>query len=112
KERLFDRAIAINPAQTNYWQLLRGETELEKGNLPGAKKILDQLSAEYDPDGSATAARISLFLYEGNAQAAQAALENCKSQGLIDDTGSLQPRSFFAGRIARARADAPGAMAA
>ena len=112
KERLFDRAIAINPAQTNYWQLLRGETELEKGNLPGAKQILDQLSAEYDPDGSATAARISLFLYEGNAQAAQAALDGCKNQGLIDDTGSLQPRSFFAGRIARARADGPGAMAA
>ncbi len=112
KERLFDRAVAINPAQTNYWQLIRGETELEKGNLPGAKKILDQLPADYDPDGSATAARISLFLYQGDAQAAQAALESCKSQGLIDDTGSLQPRSFFAGRIARARADGPGAMAA
>jgi tetratricopeptide (TPR) repeat protein len=111
KERLFDRAVAINPAQTNYWKLIRGETELEKGNLPAAKQILDQLSAEYDPDGSATAARINLFLYEGDAQAAQAALEGCKHQGLIDDTGSLQPRSFFAGRIARARVDQPGAAA-
>jgi len=112
KERLFDRAIAINPAQGNYWQLLRGETELEKGNLPGAKQILDQLSKDYDPDGSATAARISLFLYEGNADAAQAALDACKHQGLIDDTGSLQPRSFYAGKIARARGDRPGTSAA
>ena len=112
KERLFDRAIAINPAQTSYWQLLRGETELEKGNLPGARRILDQLPAEYDPDGSATEARISLFLYEGNVGGAQAALDGCKNQGLIDDTGSLQPRSFFTGKIARARADQPGAIAA
>lgn len=112
KERLYDRAIAINPAQTNYWQMLRGETELEKGNLPGARQIFDQLPAEYDPDGAVTAARINLLLFEGKADAAQVALDACKHQGLIDDTGSLQPRSFFAGKIARARADSPGATAA
>jgi TolB-like protein/class 3 adenylate cyclase/Tfp pilus assembly protein PilF len=112
KERLFDRAIAINPAQTDYWQLLRAETELEKGNLPKARQLFDQLPAQYDPDGSATAARINLFLYEGNTGAAQAALEACKHEGLIDGTGSLLPRSFFAGQISRARADGPRAIAA
>ena len=112
KEQLFGRAIAINPAQTNYWQLLRAETELEKGNLPKAHQLFDQLPAAYDPDGSATAARISLFLYEGNTEAAQAALEACKHEGLIDGTGSLVPRSFFAGQISRARVDRPRAIAA
>jgi TolB-like protein/class 3 adenylate cyclase/Tfp pilus assembly protein PilF len=112
KEQLFDRAIAINPAQTNYWQLLRAETELEKGNLPKARQLFDQLPAQYDPDGSATAARINLFLYEGNTDAAQAALEACEHEGLIDGTGSLLPRSFFAGQISRARADRAQAIAA
>ncbi|MDB6148033.1 MAG: hypothetical protein JWO45_1697 [Spartobacteria bacterium] len=112
KEQLFDRAIAINPAQTDYWQLLRAETELEKGNLPTARQLFDQLPAGYDPDGSATAARISLLLYEGNNDTAQAALEACKHEGLIDGTGSLLPRSFFAGQIARARGDRGKAIAA
>jgi tetratricopeptide (TPR) repeat protein len=112
KEQLFDRVLAINPAQTDYWQLLRAETELEKGNLPKARQLFDQLPAHYDPDGSATAARINLFLYEGNTEGAQAALEACKHEGLIDGTGSLLPRSFFAGQISRARADGPRAIAA
>jgi TolB-like protein/Tfp pilus assembly protein PilF len=105
KEQLFDRAIAINPAQADYWQLLRAETELEKGNLPKARQLFDHLPADYDPDGSATAARINLFLYEGNTGAAQAALEACKHEGLIDGTGSLLPRSFFAAQISRAQAN-------
>ena len=112
KEQLFDRAIAINPAQTNYWQLLRAETELEKGNLPKAHQLFDQLPTAYDPDGSATAARISLFLYDGNIEAAQATLEACKHEELIDGTGSLLPRSFFAGQISRAQADRSQAIAA
>jgi TolB-like protein/class 3 adenylate cyclase/Tfp pilus assembly protein PilF len=112
KEQLFDRAIAINPAQTDYWQLLRAETELEKGNLPKARQLFDRLPADYDPDGSATAARISLFLYEGNTKAAQAVLDVCKHEGLIDDTGSLLPRSFFAGQIARAQDDRARAVSA
>jgi tetratricopeptide (TPR) repeat protein len=112
KEQLFDRAIAINPAQSNYWQLLRAETELEKGDLQKARQLFDHLPADYDPDGSATAARISLFLYEGNPEGAQAALDACKHEGLIDNTGSLLPRSFFAGQIARAQADRARAISA
>src|SRR2546423_12613230 len=98
--------------QTEYWQLLLAETELEKGNLPNARKVFDHLPAQYDPDGSATAARINLFLYEGNTEAAKTALEACKHEGLIDGTGSLLPRTFFAGQIARAQADRTRAIAA
>src|SRR5437868_1612329 len=46
KEKLFDRAIAINPAQIDYWQLLRAETDLEKGNLPNARQIFDHVMAD------------------------------------------------------------------
>jgi serine/threonine protein kinase len=112
KEQLFDRAIAINPAQSDYWQLLRAYTELEKGNLPKARQLFHQLPAHYDPDGSATGARINLFLYEKDTVAARAALEACKHEELIDGTGSLVPRSFFDGQISRAQADLTRAIAA
>ena len=105
KEQLYDRIVAINPAQTDYWHLIRATTELEKGNLPKAHQLFDQIPPEYDPNGAATGARVTLFLCEGNPQAAQTALDACKHEGLVDNTGSLLPRSFFAGQIARAQGD-------
>jgi hypothetical protein len=36
----------------------------------------------------------------------------CKQEGSIDDTGSLLPRSFFAGQISRAQADRARTIAA
>jgi hypothetical protein len=48
--------------------LLRAETELEEGDLTKARQFLYQLPAQYDPNRSATAARINLFLYERNTQ--------------------------------------------
>jgi len=105
KEQLYDRIVAINPAQTDYWHLIRATTELEKGNLPKAHQLFDQIPPKYDPNGAATGARVTLFLCEGNPQAAQTALDACKHEGLVDNTGSLLPRSFFAGQIARAQGD-------
>jgi tetratricopeptide (TPR) repeat protein len=112
KDQLYDRIIAINPAQTDYWQLFRASTELEKGNLTKAHQLFDQLPPQYDPNGATTSGRILLSLYEGKPEAAQAALDACKHEGLVDNTGSLLPRSFFAGQIARARGDQAGAIAA
>ncbi len=105
KEKLFERAIAANPATTDYFQLLRGETELEKGNLPQARRVLDQVPPQYDPDGAATVARINLLLYEGNASGALALLEASKLAELVGGTGSLLPRSYYEGQIARAQGD-------
>jgi serine/threonine-protein kinase len=112
KERLYDRIIAINPAQTDYWQLLRATTELEKGDLRKAHQLYDQISPQYDPNGAATASRITLFLCEGNPQAAQTTLDACKHDALTDNTGSLVPRGFFGGQIARARSDKSQTFAA
>ena len=105
KERLYDRAIGINPASSDYFQLLRAETELEKGNTDKAASLLQQLSPSYDPDGAATATRIGLFLSENNTAAARAALEHCKFDELVGGTGTLLPRSYFDGQIARAEND-------
>jgi TolB-like protein/predicted Zn-dependent protease len=102
KERLYDRAIAINPASSDYFQLLRAETELEKGNTNKAASLLEQLPPSYDPDGAATAARIALFLSQNNTATARAALEHCKLEALVGGTGTLLPRSYFEGQIARA----------
>src|ERR1700719_3981076 len=112
KEKLYDRITEINPAKNDYWQMLRGVTELEKGNLPKARQLLDQVPPQYDPNGATTAGRILLFLYEGKPEAAQAALDASKHEGMVDNTGSLLPRSYFAGQIARAHADRAGAIAA
>jgi len=112
KEQLYDRIIEINPAQTDYWQLLRADTELAKGDLAKARQLLEKLPAEYDPNGATTGGRILLFLYEGNPAAAQAALDACQHEELVDFTGSLLPRKFFAGRIALARGDRTGAVSA
>jgi TolB-like protein/Tfp pilus assembly protein PilF len=112
KEQLYDRIVAINPAQTEYWLLLRATTELEKGNLPKAHQLYDQIPPQYDPNGAATSTRIIFFLCEGNPQAAQTALDACKHEALIDNTGSLVPRGFFAGQIARARGDQSQTFAA
>jgi len=112
KEQLHDRIVAINPAQTDYWHLIRASTELEKGSLQKAHQLFDQIPPQYDPNGAGTATRITLFLYEGNTDAAEAALDACKHEGLIDNTGSLLPRGFFAGQIARAAGDQSQTFAA
>ena len=101
KEELIARAIAINPAQTDYWQLIRADTELQKGNLPQARQLADKFPPQYDPDGAATSARILIFLYERNGEAARAALDACKHDELVDGTGSLVPRGFFGGQVYR-----------
>ncbi len=112
KEQLYDRIIAINPGQTDYWELSRASTELEKGNLSSARQLFDQLPPQYDPNGATASGKILLSLYEGKPEAAQAALGACKHEGLVDFTGSLLPRKFFAGQIARARGDRAGAISA
>jgi TolB-like protein/Tfp pilus assembly protein PilF len=106
KERLYDRAVAVNPATSDYFQLLRAETELEKGNANKAASLLEQLPSGYDPDGATTAARIALFLSQNNTAAAREALDRCKLEELVGGTGALLPRSYFDGQIARAENDA------
>jgi TolB-like protein/class 3 adenylate cyclase/Flp pilus assembly protein TadD len=105
KEKLYDRAIALNPTSSDYFQLLRVETELEKGNLTTATQLLEKVPGQYDPDGSATGVRIFLFLDQGNAPAAEAILEKFPHDELVGNTGALLPRSFFMGKIARAEND-------
>ncbi|MBV9009596.1 MAG: hypothetical protein JO354_10605 [Verrucomicrobia bacterium] len=112
KEKLFDRAIAVNPTKSDYWRLLRAETEMEKGNLARAHQLFAELPPQYDPDGSATAARVMLALYERNPGAARQVLDACNREQLVDMTGSLLPRSFFDAQIARAGKNQPRATAA
>src|SRR6266581_2434506 len=64
EESVFDRAIAANPSSANYFQLMRAEIELEKGNTKTARTLLNSLPAGYDPDGAATSTSINLALYE------------------------------------------------
>jgi tetratricopeptide (TPR) repeat protein len=106
EEAVFDRAIAANPSSTAYFQMMRAQIELEKGNIKAARSRLGSLPAGYDPDGAATSTRINLALYERDPAAAAKILAASKVEELVGGTGSLLPRSWFEALIARAQGDA------
>jgi tetratricopeptide (TPR) repeat protein len=106
EEAVFDRAITANPSSSAYFQMMRAEIELEKGNIKTARSGLDSLPAGYDPDGAATSTRINLALYERDPVAAAKILAASKLEELVGGTGSLLPRSWFEALIARAQGDA------
>src|SRR5207249_8474103 len=106
EEVVFDRAIAANPASTAYFQMMRAEIELEKGNIKTARAGLESLPADYDPDGAVTSTRINLALYERDPAAAAKILARSKLEELVGGTGALLPRSWFEALIARAQGDA------
>lgn len=106
EESVFDRAIAANPSSATYFQLMRAQIELQKGNTKTARIGLDSLPAGYDPDGATTSTRINLALYERDAASAAKILAESKLEELVGGTGSLLPRSWFQALIARAQSDA------
>ena len=105
EEAVFDRAIAANPSSSAYFQMMRAEIELEKGNIKTARSGLDSLPSGYDPDGAVTSTRISLALYERDPAAAAKILAASKLGELVGSTGALLPRSWFEALIARAQGD-------
>jgi TolB-like protein/class 3 adenylate cyclase/Tfp pilus assembly protein PilF len=106
EEAVFDRAIAANPSSTAYFQMMRAEIELAKGNIKTARSGLDSLPAGYDPDGAVTSTRINLALYERDPAAAAKILAASKREELVGSPASLLPRSWFEALIARAQGDA------
>ena len=106
EEAVFDRAIAANPSSSAYFQMMRAEIELEKGNTKTARSGLDSLPAGYDPDGAVTSTRISLALYERDPAAAAKILAASNLGELVGGTGALLPRSWFEALIARVQGDA------
>ncbi len=112
EEAVLARAVAANPDSKDYFNLLRAEVELERGDIKSAREGLDSLPAAYDPDGAATSTRINLALYESDPAAAAKILEQTKLAELVGSNGLLLPRAWFAALIARAQGDLPKARAA
>jgi TolB-like protein/Tfp pilus assembly protein PilF len=109
EESVCDRAIVANPSSTTYYQMLRAQLELAKGNTQAARRLLDSLRSGYDPDGAATSTRFSLALYEHDAASATKIIAQSQLEELADNTGSLLPRDWFRALAARASGDAPTA---
>jgi TolB-like protein/class 3 adenylate cyclase/Flp pilus assembly protein TadD len=103
EEAVFDRAAAANPASATYFQMMRAQIELEKGNTKTARIGLESLPTGYDPDGAVTFTRINLALYERDPAAAEKILAASNLEQLVGGTGSLLPRSWFQALIARAQ---------
>jgi tetratricopeptide (TPR) repeat protein len=102
---VFDRAVAANPSTRDFYQMVRAQVELEKGETKTALAILSSLPAGYDPSGAATWTRINLALYENDPESAAKILAASKKEELPSGTGSIVPASFFEALIARARGD-------
>ena len=105
EESVLDRAIAANPSSATYFQLIRAQIELQKGNTKTAHNLLNALPAGYDPAGATTSTRINLALYERDAPSAAKILAASNLEELVGSTGSLLPRSWFEALIARAQGD-------
>jgi TolB-like protein/Tfp pilus assembly protein PilF len=105
EEAVFARAIAANRSTADYFNLLRAQVELEKGETKNAREGLNSLPATYDPDGAATSTRINLALYESDPQSAAKILAATTLKELVGSNGLLLPRSWFEGLIARAQGD-------
>jgi TolB-like protein/class 3 adenylate cyclase/Flp pilus assembly protein TadD len=110
EEAVFDRAVAANPDSTTYFQMMRAEVELEKGDTRTARKLLNSLPAGYDPDGAASTTRINLALYERDPASAAKILAASNLEELVGSAGSLLPRSWFKALIARTQGDARKAL--
>jgi TolB-like protein len=106
KLALYHRVVLTNPGTSDYFQMMRGATQLEKGNLSAAHAALDRLPAGYDPEGATTMARVCLALYEQQPVAAREALRQAKVEEIVGNDGYPRPRSFYEGMIARAGGDA------
>ena len=101
----FDLAAAADPGRADYWQMMRAQVALEKGEIKTARAFLSSLPADYDPDGQATWTRIYLVLYENDPDSAAKILAASKKEEIIGENGRMVPVSFFEGLIARARRD-------
>lgn len=112
KEALYDRALALNPNQRDYLQLIRAQTKLERGDLDGARSVIESLPPGYDPDGAMTYTRFLLASYERKLDVARQLLATSKADELASNGGILLPVSFFQGCAARAANDAEQARAA
>ena len=105
KLALYDRAVIANPSTSDYFQMMRGATEMEKGNLSAARVALDRVPHGYDPEGATTTARTYLALYEQQPAAARDALSQAKVEEIVGNDGYPRPRNFYEGLIARANGD-------
>jgi TolB-like protein/Flp pilus assembly protein TadD len=108
----FDLAAAADPSRADYWQMMRAQVALEKGEIKTARAFLSSLPEGYDPDGQATWTRIHLALYENDPDSAAKILAASQKEEIIGGAGRTVPASFFEGVIARARRDWPKATEA
>ncbi|HEX8898868.1 MAG TPA: tetratricopeptide repeat protein, partial [Chthoniobacterales bacterium] len=109
---LFDRFAAAKPSTRNYSQLIHAQIELEKGETKRARSFLNLLPSDYDPDGATTWTRITLALFERDADEASRVLAMYKKDELVGGAGKLLPVGYWQGMIARAKGDNPIAMEA
>ncbi len=112
KETLYDRAAEINPSTRDYFQMMRAQTKLERGDLNEARSLVESLPAGYDPDGVVTYTRLQLALYNRQPEIARQTLAATKAEELAANAGIQLPVSWFEGCIARAAGDMERAHAA
>lgn len=112
KEALHFHAAEMNPSTRDYFQMIRAQTELQRGDLQSVHQALDSLPVGYDPDGAVSYTRVQLALYERKPQIAQDVLAKTKAEDFAANGGVQLPVSWFQGCVARAAGDLERAMSA
>lgn len=112
KLALYDRSAAIQPSSRDYFQMMRAQTHLERGDLDAPRSLLQSLLDGYDPDGVVTFTRFLLAFYERNLDGARQLLAGTKLTEMVGNGGVQLSMSWFQACVARAMCDTNGACAA
>ncbi len=106
--RTLDLALAASP-QSHVFRIWRALLDVEtRGDLGPLRAGLAALPADYDPDGQITRYRVTLALFERDADAAERALRGSAREAFYEINGVGYPRAWFEALIARVRGDLPG----
>ena len=102
ENRVADNAIRALPASAGYFRLIKAQLQMATGQLAAARALLQITPPDYDPDGATTFSRMQVEYYARNFPAAVEVLAGSKLDGFVGGTGSVLPRAWLEGLIARA----------
>jgi TolB-like protein/DNA-binding winged helix-turn-helix (wHTH) protein/Tfp pilus assembly protein PilF len=111
----YNRALEIAPDSAPARIGLAYQEVYRNANPSAGRKILEKIPAGLDPDGSVTGARWDLAMLERDYATAEKILadfhgEDFPSFEINQRAGSVNPKSYYEGRVALARGDTEAAQ--
>ena len=112
EERTAEAAMKAVPQQAVFFQMIKAEVYLEVGQPETCRALLAPLGADADADGGVTYTRIVVALCERHFEEAAQVLASARRERFANLGGTLEPREWIEGLIARAAGDGDKTRAA